>query len=1091
MHQLVDLQQEIPSNKFYAPRVDETSSLFRAELITKTLTSCGHRKKIIVIEAQAGQGKSTLAAQYLHHHRLQFAWYQMGPEDADPVLLLSALVANLCKRLPGFKSPQLSQILHRGEIGPLDIRRCTNILLCDLDRFLTGDFHLVFDDLHLVEDAPLTNSFLDHLLDTSPPHLHFLLTSRRPLVLSSKTLYSSTDLCYLNNDDLSLSAREVEHLFNRVLHRQISNRQAEEIQRRTGGWIMGILLAAYPMAGKRSAGNDPWGSPRSLPASLNARQMLNYFRDEILVHIPATMHEPLLTLSFLDEIPVELAVRITGRQEMGKALTDMVLANFFVYPLDDEHTVFRLHHLFQEFLQYQARTAMEPEAIRRVYRQAAEYYLEKGYTEKALNCYRAEGNLAAVEAILSREGLHLLARNRTVTLLTLLRSIPRDEILCHPWLALFASLVYSEFFPKDILPLLESASVQFARQGEETGELLALAHTIYFHFGVSGLYRTGSRLLMRAEQLFQRQRHRLPVHARIMVARNLAAGYCFFIARMQETRKYVDMARHLATVHNIRNGLASTLFVCGYAESMSGNPTMGLQEVELSFPLLHDPCVSTSNRLILRLLQLNYLTQLGDTLNFERQLNQLQESIEPQVVRQTFAHPFLFIWNCAGRIGRGEPEKGLEVLEQGMRLSPLFTVPHMHSQLLQWRGYIHSLLGNREEARTDIEKAQRLRKMAGGRFYEIFCHIITGATHARLGDNEEALAQLSAGIDQAREMPSNSLLAAGLLHRAWLYLKQENLAAMRQDLARGLSLMERNNLTFFWGWEPGFMRELLPHAMDTDMASFADRLARERLELFLDPDGTPLPLPSISMLGGFRITHGRRILFTANDFTPAQRSMLSLLIASQGHQISQEAIQAELWPNSPPDKARAKLDTLTMRLRKVLAQALPAPAKHYLVMQRGILSLKNCRIDGVEFSLLVRRGLSQARDEKYWQADNTLYRALVLWHGAPDTDDLFSNRMHEYSDQLLNLLTRMGLTWATILARADRTEEAIAVLAKALLFNRMEDRLVSRLRTLYLQAGNMPKARELLAQYRQTLRDQGFAEQEIEELTHRIVSSSP
>lgn len=1091
MQQLVDLQQEIPSNKFYAPRVDDASSLFRSDLINKTLAACGHQKKIIVIEAQAGQGKSTLAVQYLKHLHLRFAWYQMGAEDADPVLLLSALIANLCKRLPGFESPQLTQILHQGEIGPLDIRRCTNILLNDLDRYLAGDFYLVFDDVHLVEDAPLTNSFLDHLLDTSPPNLHFLLTSRRPLVLKSKTLRFSTDVYYLNNDNLRLSVREVEHLFSRVLKQQISRGEAEEIQHRTGGWIMGILLAAYPMPGKGSVPGGPWSSSRRLPASLTARQILNYFRDEILVHIPTAMHEPLLKISFLDEIPVELAIRITGRQEMDQALTDMMLANFFVYPLDDNQTVFRFHHLFQEFLQYQAKTAMEPEAIGRVYRQAAEYYLERGYTEKALSCYRAEGNLAAVEEILSREGLHLLARNRTVTLLTLLRSIPEVEILRHPWLALFASLVYSEYFPKDILPLLESARIRFARQGEETGELLALAHTIYFHFGVSGLYRTGSRLLRRAEQLLHRQRDRLPVHARIMVARNLAAGYCFFIAGMKETRKYVDMARNLATDHNIRNGLASTLFVCGYAESMSGNPTMGLQEVELSFPLLHDPYVGTSNRLILRLLHLNYLTQLGDTVNFERQLKQLRESVEPQVVRQTFAYPFLFIWNCAGRVGRGEPEKGLELLEQGIRRSPLFTVPHMHSLLLQWRGYIHALLGNREEARTDIEEAQRLRKVAGGRFYEIFCRIIAGATHARLGSHEQAEELLTSGIHDAGQMPAINMLAAGLLQRAWLRLQEGNLPAMRKDLLQGLTLVRDNGYRFFWTWEPGFLKDLLPHAVGSELESFARDLARERLGLFFNEDAEPHPLLSISFLGNFRIHVGDQTLLTADDFTPSQRHLLSLLLASEGLQIGQEMLQLALWPNSPPDKARSKLDTLLMRLRRVLNTVLPTPAKEYLVMQRGILSLKNCLIDGVEFERLAVTGLALAREEKYWQADNAFFRALALWQGLPGSDNLHSTRMDAYGDRLLGLLTRMAHRWAVILAESDRLDEATEVLERVLLFNRMEDRLLSLLYTIHRRTGNTLGIKELCRQYRQALQEEEYSEEEIDEMLFRITSPAP
>ncbi|HFQ90569.1 MAG TPA: hypothetical protein ENK27_10890, partial [Desulfobulbus sp.] len=482
--------------------------------------------------------------------------------------------------------------------------------------------------------------------------------------------------------------------------------------------------------------------------------------------------------------------------------------------------------------------------------------------------------------------------------------------------------------------------------------------------------------------------------------------------------------------------------------------------------------------------------QFGDHVNFDRQQRMLRDSVDPQVVQQTFAHPYLYLWGCACLVGMGEFGKGADLLQQGNRLSQPFATPHMHSQLLQWQAYIHALQGNAEDARAHIREAGRLRAEAGGRFYEIFYNIIAGATHARLGDHDQARALLSSGIEKAEQMPSDYLLAAGLMHRAWLHLARQDMAGMEQDLARGLSLMRDNGFTFFWSWEPGFMGDLLARAMDSDLAPFADRLARERLDLFFDSSGAPCPLLSISMLGGFRIAHGSRTLLTADDFTPAQRHMLSLLMASNGLQISQEAIQAELWPDSPPDKARSKLDTLVMRLRRVLATAVPAPAKNYLVMQRGILSLKNCRTDGEEFSRLVHRGLALAREEKYWLADNAFHRALVLWKGAPDRDDLYSSRMDEYSDRLLALLARMGQTWAMALAESERTEEAIEVLDKVLSFNRMEDRLISLLYTLYLRTGNMLKARELLGQYRQTLRDQGYPEDEVDDLVFRIASSA-
>ena len=58
-----------PSNKFYPPHIDHSQSLLRHNLLTTKLPGKTHNKKVIVIEAQAGQGKTTLVSQFLDHNK--------------------------------------------------------------------------------------------------------------------------------------------------------------------------------------------------------------------------------------------------------------------------------------------------------------------------------------------------------------------------------------------------------------------------------------------------------------------------------------------------------------------------------------------------------------------------------------------------------------------------------------------------------------------------------------------------------------------------------------------------------------------------------------------------------------------------------------------------------------------------------------------------------------------------------------------------------------------------------------------------------------------------------------------------------------
>ena len=1085
MQQFIDVRQDIPSNKFYPPQLATTGGLFRNRLIEKKFGKNPPTVKIITIEAQAGQGKSILAAQFLDHFDLRFAWYQIGPEDSDPVLLLSALMANLSRRLPGFESRQLNRIMCRGEIGPLDLKRCINILLSDLDKFLAGNFFLVFDDMHLIENASLSRALLDHLIDTAPPHLQFILITRRPLALAAKALRFGSDTLYLDNDDLCLSLEEVEQLFSQILKIDISHKEACALLETTSGWIMGIMLAVHPIAGKRS--RRP-----TLPDRLSAPQLLEYFRDEIFSQIPEKMQMPLLQLSLLDEISVELAEQITGREDIGQRLTDMMQDNFFVYPLDDALKIFRFHHLFQEFLQHRAKQLLSPEDTNTINETAARFYLAKGALEKALACFAAQANYRKMEELLKEEGMELLARNRTVTLLTLLTTIPEDKLLEYGWLTLFCGLVYSDYHPQKTLPMLEAARNRFIILGEESGELLALAQIIYYHFVVSGLYHTGSLLLSRTEELFLKLQDDLPINTRIMVARNLAAGYCFFNSEMEQSRHYAHMARDLSMQYDIRNSIAATRFICGYTESLTGRQAGCLQEIELSYPLLHDPLVGMSNKLTLRVLHLNFLTKYGDIFNFDHQQEQLRKSIDSHVVKQTVAAPYLYVWGCACLISTGEFDRARELLLQGMNVSESARIPHMKSQFLQWQAYLDAMHGHKNEALQAIQEAGRLRQQSGGPFYETVFEIIAGATYARIDMPEESSAMLGSALARARTIPSEYLMAAALLHRSRLLLQEQETETAAKDLARGLKLMKKNQYSNFWSWEPKFIRELLVFAVKNSIEpDYADQLARQKLGIALHKNGKPVPQLSISMLGPWSILEQNRIVLETDDFTPAQRMLFSLLLTSPGNKMNQEAVQTALWPDSPPDKARAKLDTLLVRLRKVMKRGVSAPVKHYLVMRKGILRLKNCTLDALEFERLAGTGLKHAHAERYWQAGNAFHRALSLWQGPLEMDSTIFGQSREYYDHLVLLLTRMVGTWAVILTESDCIDQAIEILTKALRYDPMHDRLISLLYGLYLRSGNLLKAKETILNYRQILRDMDYEQDHIDELLFQAASKHP
>ena len=1083
-----NLDYAIPSNKFYPPHIDKSQSLLRTRLLTTNLQDTRHNKKVIVIEAQAGQGKTTLASQFLDYNNTDYLWYQVGPEDSDPVLLLSSLLANLVSNLPDFNSPQLTTILTEGSVGPLDLTRCANILLKDLDRYLSKDIYLVFDDLHLIEYNALTNSLLEHIIDTSPPTVHFVFISRQPLELKSKILRNGNQISYVNTADLALDNNEIEELFNNVLHKEISRQDAMEIQKVTNGWIMGIILASHPISGRNRFWLEPSGA--ALIASHDKGHMLDYFQEEIFDQIPENLHTPFLELSILQEIPSDLATEITGINNFSIILFELSQDNFFIYSLDDKQQVFRFHHFFQEFLQRRARTQLASSEIARIYSHEARYYLERDQTEKALTCYKNGGDYKTMEKILQAKGMNLIARNRTITILTLLQSIPQETLFNHSWLTLYAGLLRIDFEPQSTLPFFNSARRHFIDTGEETGELITLSQTIYFHFVISGQYNVGSELLQRTETLLEQLKTTLPVPIMIMAARNLASGYCFFNGDMEKARYFANMASTLASRHDIRNFIASSRFIQGYIELLSGNRAKYLREAEICFALFNDPLVGESNKLTMRVMNLCFLSMTGDHQNYSRRQEALQKSIDNKVIDQTVAAPYLFVWGSSNHFSRGRIVQGLALLTKGLGITSTASTDHMHSQILQWQAFGYALAGKDEKAIKLLSESADLRENAGGPFYIAFHNIIAGAVFTRLKMFDKAEETLEKGLAIAQSISSTYLTLCALINRSYFKYESEAHEAAFDDLEAGLSLMKISGYDHFWSWEPAMMTKLLGFAVKRDIEkNFAQSLARKRLGINFSDEGEPIPLLKFTLLDSFALSIGGEVLFQAKDLTPFQRELLGLLITAKGQRIPQDKIQLELWPDNSPDNARKSFDTLLSRLRKLIAPRLPVDLKKYLYIQKGILCLANCEIDGLKFIEAARIGLSHDKNGDQLQAHNAFQTAFSAYKGVMPEDTFKSEQVLAYNDQLIHIFVEFATVWATNLAKSGQPEEAIILIKRILQINLLEENLTQLLYRLYNQNNNPLKARDTLEGYRKALIKAEYTEEEITEFLDEITTA--
>lgn len=597
------ISASIPVNKFFPPVLGSGQILFRERLLTQ-LRDQGRGKRVIFLQAQAGQGKTTLAAQFLECSKAPFAWYQIGPEDNDPVAFLSALLACLMNASPPFRCAELEALIAKGDVAASDIPRCCNLLFSDFRRSQSKEFFLVFDDLHLLSNASATLKALAHIIKTTSPSLRFILSSRHPVLLDIAGFHINGHGLLINNHDLAMTPVETAELFHEALGLALSGEQIQWLQRHTEGWVMGLLLAAH----KIQSGNQQWCFDKGF-----GKEMINdYFQGEIVSHLPSDLRHSLLKLSWLDSLPLELVEACIDIPGIGNDLQELTKRNFFVFRLDQEGTEYRFHQLFQEFLQQTSWEEVSENERRTILNRAAGWCAAQGHLEKALGYYIKAKNYQETERFLEEYGLVLYSLNRIAGFGEHLKGIPENIIFKFGWLSCFAGIFYFDREPVKALNYFLNAKERFLKGNRAKGELFAIAQIVYFHVAVDGQFHIGMKEIERAEILWDTAFPAVDDFFKASVSQNLAIGYCFFSGNMSRSKYFSDMAYVLAKKINSENLLSAIQTTRGFQGSLLGNYPDCLHVFEESFFLIHSPNVGVINKMGLIANQLDFYEMQGD-----------------------------------------------------------------------------------------------------------------------------------------------------------------------------------------------------------------------------------------------------------------------------------------------------------------------------------------------------------------------------------------------------------------------------------------------------------------------------------------------
>ena len=238
----------------------------------------------------------------------------------------------------------------------------------------------------------------------------------------------------------------------------------------------------------------------------------------------------------------------------------------------------------------------------------------------------------------------------------------------------------------------------------------------------------------------------------------------------------------------------------------------------------------------------------------------------------------------------------------------------------------------------------------------------------------------------------------------------------------------------------------------------------------------------VKTLGRWELRVGNRSLSWTEEFSPAQRQLMAMLVGASSGKVSQEEVQVALWPDSSSTRARSSFDSLLSRVRRTLDQALaPFDSKKYLVVKRGYLCLEHSLVDAHEFRRLIRKANLQVSAGELWPAEITFSSAFSLWRGTFVPGDFGSEAAIIFQDELEQLYLDSSQTFARLLAQNERYQEAAKLLRDALRYEPTNDGVVRLLYSFCLAQESPGLASQIIKQYSEALCRENFPAHEIEE----------
>jgi len=433
------------ATKLYIPPVRQ-HLVSRPRLVERL--NDGLHRKLTLVSAPAGFGKTTLLSEWIHAaaeqdgRPLQIAWLSLDEGDDDPARFWSYFVAAM-RTIPILDETGVGRTLLArlqapafGRAGALSMQALLTGLINEIASACAEPastdsslgIALVLDDYHTIGSQPIHDG-VGFLVEHMPPQMHLVIATRSDPPLPIPRLRARDELTELRQADLSFSLEEATEFLQRVTGQNLRADDVASLASSTEGWIAGLQMATKAVERR----DDFGGFVQALTGS--DRHILDYLVEEVLQRQTGAVYAFLLQTCVLNRMTGSLCDSVTGSEGVGGAtLEQLERANLFIVPLDNERRWYRYHRLFSDLLRKRLHET-QSDLVPLLHQRASEWYEQNEDTASAIRHALAAGDSDRTAGLLEQIAEDMLMRGESATLRHWVKALPEETTRSRPLLS--------------------------------------------------------------------------------------------------------------------------------------------------------------------------------------------------------------------------------------------------------------------------------------------------------------------------------------------------------------------------------------------------------------------------------------------------------------------------------------------------------------------------------------------------------------------------------------------------------------------------------------------------------------------------------